>query len=147
MEQKSTTKTSTTNKKSENNGRIVGRVIKFLWLGFFAIVLGVIAIFWATSNGWFGEIPNVRDLENPDIYISSDIISSDGVLLDRFETESRTPIYYKDLPPHLVDALLAKEDIRFFEHSGIDVRAAMRAVTSAGDSGGGSTITQQLAKQ
>ena len=147
MEQKSTTKTSTTNKKSENNGRIVGRVIKFLWLGFFAIVLGVIAIFWATSNGWFGEIPNVRDLENPDIYVSSEIISSDGVLLDRFEAERRTPVDYKDLPPHLVDALLAKEDVRFFDHSGVDIKAAFRAISSGGDSGGGSTITQQLAKQ
>lgn len=133
--------------KSKSSSSIIKRTIKFLWFCFLAAVIGVIGIFWATSNGWLGEIPNVRDLENPDIFVASDIISSDGKLLDRFETEHRTPIYYKDLPPHLVDALLAKEDVRFFEHPGIDARAALRAVTSAGDAGGGSTITQQLAKQ
>lgn len=147
MEQQTPKKTSAKTVKKSSNSNIVSKAIKILWLGFLSVVIGVIGIFWATSNGWLGEIPNVRDLENPDIYVSSDIISSDGVLLDRFETERRTPIDYKDLPPHLVDALLAKEDVRFFEHSGVDARAAMRAVTSAGDSGGGSTITQQLAKQ
>ena len=68
-------------------------------------------------------------------------------MLDRFEAERRTPVDYKDLPPHLVDALLAKEDVRFFDHSGVDIKAAFRAISSGGDSGGGSTITQQLAKQ
>lgn len=138
------TKTATPTKKGSG---IIRKAIMLLWFCFIAGVLGILGIFWATSNGWLGEIPNVRDLENPDIYVASDIISSDGKLLDRFETEHRTPIAYKDLPPHLVDALLAKEDIRFFEHPGIDARAALRAVTSAGDAGGGSTITQQLAKQ
>jgi len=143
MENKNNTKKITKAKK----GNIFTKVIKLIWIGFFAIILGGAGTFWAASNGWLGEIPNVRDLENPDIYVSSEIISSDGVLLDRFETERRTPVDYKDLPPHLVDALLAKEDIRFFEHPGIDAKAAMRAVSSAGEAGGGSTITQQLAKQ
>jgi len=144
MENKNNTKKVT---KTKKDASFFKRAIKFLWLGFFAVVLGIAGIFWAASNGWLGEIPNVRDLENPDIYVSSEIISSDGVLLDRFETERRTPVDYKDLPPHLVDALLAKEDVRFFDHPGIDAKAAMRAVTSAGEAGGGSTITQQLAKQ
>ncbi len=144
MENKKNTKKVTNTKKETS---IFNKAIKFLWIGFFAVVLGITGIFWAASNGWLGEIPNVRDLENPDIYVSSEIISSDGVLLDRFETERRTPVDYKDLPPHLVDALLAKEDVRFFDHPGVDAKAAMRAVSSAGEAGGGSTITQQLAKQ
>ena len=144
MENKKNTKKVTNSKKVTP---IFNKIVKLLWVGFFAAILGIAGIFWAASNGWLGEIPNVRDLENPDIYVSSEIISSDGVLLDRFETERRTPVDYKDLPPHLVDALLAKEDVRFFDHPGVDAKAAMRAVSSAGEAGGGSTITQQLAKQ
>ena len=144
MENKKNTKKVTKSKKETS---IFNKIVKLLWIGFFAAILGIAGIFWAASNGWLGEIPNVRDLENPDIYVSSEIISSDGVLLDRFETERRTPVDYKDLPPHLVDALLAKEDVRFFDHPGVDAKAAMRAVSSAGEAGGGSTITQQLAKQ
>lgn len=145
MENKNNTKKVTKPVKKKKS--FLGRIVTLIWIGFFAVILGITGTFWAASNGWLGEIPNVRDLENPDIYVSSEIISSDGVLLDRFETERRTPVDYKDLPPHLVDALLAKEDVRFFEHPGIDAKAAMRAVTSAGEAGGGSTITQQLAKQ
>jgi len=149
MENKKNPKKSTTSKAKKKflSFSIVKRIIITIWVLFFAGVLGIFAIFWGASNGWLGEIPNVRDLENPDIYVASEIISSDGVLLDRFEAERRTPVDYKDLPPHLVDALLAKEDVRFFDHSGVDIKAAFRAISSAGESGGGSTITQQLAKQ
>ncbi len=133
--------------KAFKKNSLAKKIIILIWVGFFAVTLGIAGIFWGASNGWLGEIPNVRDLENPDIYVSSEIISSDGVLLDRFETERRTPVDYKDLPPHLIDALLAKEDVRFFDHPGVDGKAALRAVTSAGEAGGGSTITQQLAKQ
>ncbi|GGF10121.1 penicillin-binding protein 1A [Chishuiella changwenlii] len=149
MENKKNPKKSTTSKAKKKflSFSIVKRIIITIWVLFFAGILGIFAIFWGASNGWLGEIPNVRDLENPDIYVASEIISSDGVLLDRFEAERRTPVDYKDLPPHLVDALLAKEDVRFFDHSGVDIKAAFRAISSAGESGGGSTITQQLAKQ
>ena len=134
-------------KKKFNSYSLVKRIIILIWVIFFAGILGIFGIFWAASNGLLGEIPNVRDLENPDIYVASEIISSDGVLLDRFEAERRTPEEYKELPPYLVDALLAKEDVRFFDHSGVDIKAAFRAISSVGESGGGSTITQQLAKQ
>jgi Membrane carboxypeptidase/penicillin-binding protein len=88
MENKNNTKKVT---KPKKEGNFFGKIVKLLWLGFFAVFLGIAGTFWAASNGWLGEIPNVRDLENPDIYVSSEIISSDGVLLDRFETERRTP--------------------------------------------------------
>lgn len=123
------------------------KMLLLIWGIFLIGILGIFILFWGTSHGLLGEMPDVADLENPDIYVSSEIYSSDGVLLDRFETEKRIPITYKDLPQHIVDALLAREDIRYRNHSGIDPRSTLRAVTSAGGSGGASTITQQLAKQ
>jgi penicillin-binding protein 1A len=75
------------------------------------------------SQGFLGDMPDVQELENPDIYVASQIISSDGVELGKFEKEKTIPITYKDLPPHLVYALMAKEDERFREHSGIDLQA------------------------
>lgn len=123
------------------------RILIYTWGLFVLGLIGLFLLFWGTSKGLLGEMPDVADLENPDIYVSSEIYSSDGVLLDRFETEKRIPVTYNDLPKHLVDALLAREDIRYREHSGIDARSTMRAITSGGESGGASTITQQLAKQ
>src|SRR5690606_10276000 len=121
------------------------RILIYTW-GFFVLgLIGIFLLFWGTSKGLLGEMPDVADLEDPDIYVSSEIYSSDGVLLDRFETEKRIPVTYADLPQHLVDALLAREDIRYRDHSGIDARSTLRAITSAGESGGASTITQQLA--
>lgn len=125
----------------------VKKMLLVIWGLFLAGILAVFILFWATSRGWLWDMPDVQELENPDIYVSSEIYSSDGVLLDRFETEKRIPIVYDDLPKHFVDALLAREDIRFRSHSGIDPRSTMRAITSGGESGGASTITQQLAKQ
>lgn len=124
----------------------VKRMLLLVWGIFLVGLLSVFLLFWGTSKGLLGEMPDVQALENPDIYVSSEIYSSDGVLLDRFETEKRVPITYADLPKQLVEALLAREDIRYRDHSGIDPRGTARAVTSAGESGGASTITQQLAK-
>jgi len=136
-------------KKSSKQSRpfSLKRMLFTIWGIFAAGILGVFILFWGTSHGLLGEMPDIADLENPDIYVSSEIYSSDGVLLDRFETEKRIPITYNDLPKYVVDALLAREDIRYRKHSGIDPRSTMRALTSAGESGGASTITQQLAKQ
>ncbi len=118
-----------------------------LWLGFFGFVIGVIFLFYSIANGAFGEMPDVADLENPDIYMASEIYSSDGVLLGRFEKEKTKPVTFQDLPSHLVYALYAKEDERFKEHSGVDLKSILRAISFRGERGGGSTITQQLAKQ
>ncbi|SFN65458.1 penicillin-binding protein 1A [Chryseobacterium oleae] len=122
------------------------RWVKFIWIGLIAVVLGISGLFFAVSQGFLGEMPDVKELENPDIYVASEIISSDGVLLGKFEKEKTQPITYKQLPPYLIYALQAKEDERFKEHSGIDLKSILRAVRYGGDRGGGSTITQQLAK-
>jgi len=122
------------------------RWVRFIWIGLIAVVLGISGLFFAVSQGFLGEMPDVKELENPDIYVASEIISSDGILLGKFEKEKTQPITYKQLPPYLIYALQAKEDERFKEHSGIDLKSILRAVRYGGDRGGGSTITQQLAK-
>ena len=116
---------------------------------FFLVVL----IFVLIGNGKFGFMPTFEHLENPSTNIASEIYSSDGVLLTTFFLEeNRNPVDYKDLPPYLVNALIAREDHRFVDHSGIDgtglIRVAVKTVLmrQSGE-GGGSTITQQLSKQ
>lgn len=132
--------------KKNNNKPGFKKWIKYIWTGLAAVVLGIAFLFFAISQGFLGDMPEVQELENPDIYVASQIISSDGVELGKFEKEKTIPITYKDLPPHLVYALMAKEDERFREHSGIDLQAFIRAVAFRGKRGGGSTISQQLAK-
>ncbi len=132
-------------KKNQKN-TVWKKWVKFIWIGLIAVVLGISGLFFAVSQGFLGEMPDVKELENPDIYVASEIYSSDGVLLGKFEKEKTQPIEYKNLPPHLIYALQAKEDERFKEHSGIDLKSILRAIRYGGDRGGGSTITQQLAK-
>ncbi len=120
--------------------------VKYIWLALIFLVLGISTLFFAVSQGFLGEMPEVKELDNPDIYVASEIYSADNVLLGKFEKEKTQPVNYQDLPKHLVYALQAKEDERFKEHSGIDIQSVARAVVYRGQRGGGSTITQQLAK-
>lgn len=120
--------------------------VKRFWQIFFGGFGFVILLFLLASLGLLGHMPSFEKLENPDSNIATEIISSDGVVLGKFYAENRIPIKYEDLPPHLVKALVATEDERFYEHSGIDARGTMRAVIKLGTDGGASTITQQLAK-
>ncbi|MGG7037147.1 MAG: penicillin-binding protein 1A, partial [Flavobacterium sp.] len=118
---------------------------KFWKLFFFG--LGVAILFFALASwGFFGKMPSFEDLENPESNLATEIISSDGVTIGKFYNENRTPIKFEDLPPHLVKALVATEDERFYEHSGIDARRTFGAAIKLGSSGGASTLTQQLAK-
>ena len=131
-------------KKVKNTGW--KRWVKFVWVGLIVLILGIAGVFFAVSQGFLGDMPDVKELENPDIYVASEIYSSDGKMLGKFEKEKTQPITYKELPPFLIYALQAKEDERFKEHSGIDLQSVARAVAYGGKRGGGSTITQQLAK-
>lgn len=131
-------------KKTKNTGW--KKWTRLIWMGLIATVLSIAGLFFAVSQGFLGEMPDTKQLENPDIFVASEIWSSDGVLLGKFEKEKTKPVIYKDLPPYLVYALQAKEDERFKEHSGIDLQAIGRAIAYRGSRGGGSTITQQLAK-
>jgi len=109
--------------------------------------LGTLILFFCLASwGFFGAMPSFEDLENPESNLATEIISSDGVTIGKFYNENRTPIKYEDLPPHLVKALVSTEDERFYEHSGIDAKRTFGAALRLGQSGGASTLTQQLAK-
>src|SRR5690554_5400084 len=131
-------------KKKKNS--FGNKLLLWFWMLFIGGILAVVTVFACANWGVFGPMPTFDELENPSSSVATEIISSDGKTLGKFYLENRVPIKYEDLPQHLVDALIATEDERFREHSGIDARGTMRAIFSAGSSGGASTITQQLAK-
>ncbi|MDO6736723.1 transglycosylase domain-containing protein [Wenyingzhuangia sp. 2_MG-2023] len=121
--------------------------LKVFWGLFSFLILSISAVFLLINMGAFGKLPTFEELENPERNFATEIISSDGITLGKYYRENRTPVKFQDLPENLVKALVATEDERFFEHSGIDFFALARAVSKLGQDGGGSTITQQLAKQ
>ncbi len=130
-----------------NNQKDINYYKNKFWRLFFYGIGGVFLFFILASWGLFGSMPSFEDLENPDSNLATEIISSDGVVLGKYFKENRSQLKYSDLPKSLVDALVATEDLRFYEHSGIDGRGTLRAISSLGTSGGASTLTQQLAKQ
>ena len=120
--------------------------IRWFWMLFLGGILAVALLFLLASWGAFGKMPDHTVLENPKTNLATEIISNDGKTLGKFYfNDNRTPVAYKDLSKNLVDALIATEDIRYKEHSGIDARGTLRAISKPG-SGGASTISQQLAK-
>ena len=122
--------------------------IKVFWLCFFIGIVFVAGIFGSAALGLFGPMPPLEQLENPKTNLATQIISSDGEILGKFfYNDNRTPIAFDELPDHLVNALIATEDERFYSHSGIDFRGTFRAIAYLGSRGGASTITQQLARQ
>ena len=122
--------------------------IRWFWMTFLLLVLSCSSVFLIASFGLFGEMPDHTALENPRTNLATEIISSDGKTLGKFYFEdNRTPVAFSDLPKHLVDALIATEDVRYFEHAGIDARGTLRAFAFLGKRGGASTISQQLARQ
>ena len=128
--------------------------IHFLWTFLIVVVVVGALAFTAIWNGWIGYMPPVEDLQNPISRFATQVYSSDGKVLGtwNFNRENRICVDYNSLSPHLVHALVATEDERFYDHSGIDFIALGRAIIKRGilgqtSAGGGSTITQQLAKQ
>ncbi len=133
---------------------IVGKIILWLWILFIAGVATLFFIFISLSKGWVGNIPSVDDLEDPIDKFATQVISFDGVVLGTFahSEDNRVWVGFDELSPNLVKALIATEDIRFLDHCGIDLKAIVRVVIKRmilqqKSAGGGSTITQQLAKQ
>ena len=135
------------NNKGKDNIKNIAYYQKKFWKLFFIGLAGIGLFFLFASWGLFGSMPSFEDLENPDSNLATEIISADGVVLGKYFQKNRSQLKYADLPKNLVQALVATEDARFYEHSGIDGRGTLRAISSLGTSGGASTLTQQLAKQ
>ncbi len=132
-------------KKATSNNQF-SKYIKWFWMTIFGGILFIILLFLLASFGAFGSLPTFEELESPERNTASEVISIDGKTLGKYAYENRTPVKYRDISENLINALIATEDERFYDHSGIDFRSSIRAVVMLGSDGGGSTITQQLAK-
>ncbi len=137
-------------KKKSNKKKGTRVYLIVLWSLFVLFGLGIYLLFHGIVHEWFGDMPTFEELENPETNLATEIISADGKLLGTYYIENRSNVSYEDISPYLINALIAIEDVRFYEHSGIDKRALFRVakgvMTGNSDQGGGSTITQQLAK-
>lgn len=124
------------------------RAIKFLWITVFTFIVLFALLLVATNYGWLGQMPSITELENPSSLMASEVYADDGTPMGKFYLEDRSPVEYKDISKNIVNALVATEDERFYEHNGIDGWAMLRVLkglVTFSPAGGGSTITQQLA--
>jgi penicillin-binding protein 1A len=136
-----------TNKEKKKDVKVY---LIVLWSLFILFGFSIFLIFHGITRGWFGDMPTFEELENPETNLATEIYSADGKILGTYYIENRSNVSYEDISPYLVNAIVAIEDVRFYEHSGIDMKALFRVakgvMTGNSDQGGGSTITQQLAK-
>ncbi|MDG1902327.1 MAG: transglycosylase domain-containing protein [Bacteroidales bacterium] len=136
------------NEPSVPQKKIFNYIFK-LWFLWAALLMLVFLLFYGIAREWYGKMPTFEELENPKSNLASEVYSSDGHLLGTYFIENRSNISYREISPNLINAVLAIEDIRFEEHSGIDEKALLRVfygVATGNSKGGGSTLTQQLAK-
>lgn len=123
------------------------KAVRIFWRIFAIGFASFVVLILLANFGVFGKMPTLSDLENPSILQASEVYAEDGTLMGKYYTErgNRSNVKYKDISKHIIDALVATEDERFYSHSGIDFKSTMRAMLTLGGQGGGSTITQQLA--
>ncbi len=133
-------------KQIASTGTGFKKFIKWFWGLFATGILAVLLLFLLASWNGFGKLPTFEELENPESNLATKILSADGQQLGTYFNENRTPIKYEDLPQNLIDALVATEDERYYDHSGIDFKGTARAFAYLGRNGGASTVTQQLSK-
>jgi len=125
------------------------KYIRGFWITFSGIFLFLLILFTAISLGIFGKMPSFEELENPKSNLATEIISSDNKTLGKYYIENRSNVHFRDLSPNVINALISTEDSRFEKHSGVDIKAIFRVVfgmVTGLNKGGGSTISQQLAK-
>lgn len=123
--------------------------IKPFWICYSVMLSILFLIFFLIAQGWLGFMPSFEDLENPKTNLATEVYSEDGELLGKYYIENRSNCKYSELSPNLIQALIATEDVRFYTHSGVDARALIRVMgglMTFSHKGGGSTISQQLAK-
>ncbi|HEY9341405.1 MAG TPA: transglycosylase domain-containing protein [Hanamia sp.] len=133
--------------KNRKQSKSIKPSVKLLW-AIVGIGFALFTLILAGANfGLFGKLPSLQELENPQANLATEIYANDGsTLMGKIYAENRVSVDYKDISTSVIDALISTEDIRFYEHSGIDPVALGRAIKGLGNQGGGSTITQQLAK-
>ncbi|MBU3713923.1 MAG: penicillin-binding protein [Ferruginibacter sp.] len=122
------------------------RSVKILWSTFFIFITLISIVIVGANFGMFGKMPSIKELENPEADLASEIYTADGVMMGKIYSQNRSEVKFHEISPNVINALVATEDERFFDHSGIDAQALARVLYSFGTKGGGSTITQQLAK-
>ena len=140
-------KKETTTAKADNKA-FKKKFATWFWSIVGAGLVAIVLVFWMITKGWLGYLPPLDELQNPKNKFATEIISSDMQLLGRYyRNENRVGVAYTDISPNMINALIATEDVRFYDHTGVDLKSLFRAVIMLGKAGGGSTITQQLAKQ
>lgn len=147
-------KSATNSPQKKGKVKRTTKIIIAIWAVFIGVVLSMVLVFTSISKGWIGYIPPLEELQNPKDKLASEIYSDDREVLGRFfqSKNNRVSVDYEDISPYLIQALIATEDVRYENHSGIDFKALVRAFVKRGilmqkSAGGGSTITQQLTKQ
>ena len=134
----------------ERDISVFKKYIRIFWYVYAVGIVALFLMFFMIAQGWLGFMPTFDDLENPESLLASEVVSADGVVLGKYFRENRSFVNYSEFSPDLLNALVATEDVRFYKHSGIDARGLIRVlkgiVTGNTNSGGGSTISQQLAK-
>ena len=125
----------------------MSKTVRVFWILFLAVLVIAVGFIAMVARGVFGQLPSLHELENPSLVLASEVFAGDGASMGKFYTAkgNRVHVEYQDISPNVINALVATEDERFYEHSGIDGKAVLRAVLEFGHDGGGSTITQQLA--
>ena len=136
-------------KKNAVSPKTQKKFIKGFWITGIGVILFIILLFLSISFGLFGKMPSFEELENPKSNLATEIFSADHEILGKYYIENRSNIHYRELSPNVINALIATEDSRFEEHSGVDIKAIFRVLygmITGTNRGGGSTISQQLAK-
>ena len=128
--------------------KILKKILIWFWSIFALGIVSILLVFWLITKGALGYLPPLEELQNPKNKFATEVISSDMQLLGRYyRQENRVGVNYEDISPNMINALIATEDARYYNHTGIDFKSLLRAIIKMGRAGGGSTITQQLAKQ
>src|SRR5258708_7333735 len=133
--------------KPSGSKSLVRRSVRIFWRVFLIRFLAFVLLIALANFGVFGKMPSLRDLENPTIQQASEVYAVDGTLMGKYYLPdgNRSIVKYRDISKNVIDALIATEDKRFYEHSGVDMKGTMRAMLLLASKGGGITITQQLA--
>lgn len=137
---------NTGNKRDTKSQTGARKAVRILWKSFFVLFGAFVLLLLAANFGLLGEMPSIDEIQNPSASLSSQVYAEDGTLMGKYYKQDRVNVEYKDISPHVINALVSTEDERFYEHSGIDGESVARAVFFLGQKGGGSTITMQTAK-